>query len=258
MPGTIQSVERAAALVRHLASRHEPVALADLALSVGLAKPTVHGLLRTLVDVGFVEQDDLTGGYRLAPEVLTLGYERIGSDELRSSAINWADALAARTGLAVRLAIVSRGEALVAHHVFRPDAVVDQRLETGSRVPLHATAVGKVLLAFDPSATRGLERVGLEPFTYRTMTDVPALLRHLADVRDQGVAVALEELAPGVAEVAAPVRDRSGHVVAAVGVVGGVEDVCDARHRPRAVVAQEVVAAGRWISRELGHGRGGR
>lgn len=258
MPGTIQSVERAAALVRHLASRREPVALADLALSVGLAKPTVHGLLRTLVDVGFVEQDELTGGYHLAPEVLTLGYQRIGPDELRSSAINWADALAARTGLAVRLAIVARGEALVAHHVFRPDSPHEQRLETGSAVPLHATAVGKVLLAFDPVAARGLERVGLDAFTYRTITAVPTLLRHLADVRDQGVAVALEELAADQGELAAPVRDASGHVVAALGVLGGVEDICDSRHQPRALVVEEVVSAARQISRELGHGRGAR
>jgi DNA-binding IclR family transcriptional regulator len=255
VPGTIQSVERAAALVRQLASRREPVGLADLALSVGLAKPTVHGLLRTLVDVGFVEQDEESGGYRLAAEVLTLGYERVGPDELRSCAINWADALAARTGLAVRLAVLDRGEALIAHHVFRPD-VPGQVLETGRTLPLHASAVGKVLLAFDPAAARGLERRGLEPLTYRTLTEVPSLLRHLADVRDQGWAVALEELAPDAAEVGAPVRDGSGHVVAAVGVLVRVEDQSDAPHRPRSTVVEEVVAAGRAISRELGHGRG--
>ena len=254
MSGSIQSVERAAAILRALAAEAEPASLASVALAVDLPKPTVHGLLATLVDVGFVDRDPASGGYLLGAEMLTLGSERIDPNELRSRALNWTDALAARTGEAVRLAALSEGSALVVHHVFRPDAP-GQTIETGARLPLHATALGKVLLAFDPAAVRCLPPGELPSFTVRTSPDRSTLLRQLADVRDGGWAAAVDEHLPGLAEVAAAVRDRSGAVVAAVGVAGDVDRVCDPTLRPREDVIREVVAAGRSISRELGHGR---
>ena len=254
MSGTIQSVERAAAILRALAVEVEPVALASIALAVDLPKPTTHGLLATLVEVGFVDRDPASGGYLLGADVLTLGSERIDPNELRSRALNWTDALAARTGEAVRLAALSDGSALVVHHVFRPDAP-GQTIETGTRLPLHATAPGKVLLAFDPAAVRSLPRGALDSFTFRTSPDRSSVLRQLADVRDRGWASAVDEHVPGVAEVAAAVRDRIGAVVAAVGVVGDVDRVCDSALRPREDVVREVVAVARSVSRELGHGR---
>lgn len=254
MSGSIQSVERAAAILRALAVEAEPVSLAGIALAVDLPKPTAHGLLATLVEVGFVDRDPASGGYLLGADVLNLGSKRIDPNELRSRALNWTDALAARTGEAVRLAVLSAGSALVVHHVFRPDAP-GQSIETGTRLPLHATAVGKVLLAFDPSAVRSLPRGELDSFTFRTTPDRSTLLRQLADVRDRGWASAVDEHVRGLAGVAAAVRDRNGAVVAAVGVVGDVDRVCDPSLRPREDVVREVVAVGRSISRELGHGR---
>jgi DNA-binding IclR family transcriptional regulator len=254
VPGIIQSVERAAAILRTLAVEVEPVPLASVALAVDLPKATVHGLLRTLVDVGFVDQDPTSGGYLLGADVLTLGSERIDPNELRSRALNWTDALAARTGEAVRLAALSCGSALVVHHVFRTDTP-GQTIETGARLPLHATALGKVLLAFDPAAVRSLPSGALESFTFRTSPDRSTLLRQLADVRDRGWAASVDEHLPGVAEIAAAVRDQHGSVVAAVGVVGDVDRVCDAALRPRDDIVGETVAVGRSISRELGHGR---
>ena len=254
MSGTIQSVERAAAILRALAMEAEPVALSEVALAVDLPKPTTHGLLRTLCSSGLVEQDPSTSGYALSPEVVLVGSQRIDPNELRSRALNWTDALAARTGEAVRLGALSSGSVLVVHHVFRADTP-GQVIETGARLPLHATALGKVLLAFDPSAVRALPGRDLEAHTFRTGTDRSALLRQLADVRDTGWSAAVDEHIAGVAEVAAVVRDRSGYAVAAVGVVGRVDTVCDGRLRPQQQLIDEVLAAGRSISRELGHGR---
>ena len=98
MPGSVQSVERAAAILRLLAEEDEPVGLSQIAAALGLAKGTVHGILRTLEDVGFVEQDQRAGPYRVATEVFRLGWTTAGQNELRSKALNWTDALAARTG----------------------------------------------------------------------------------------------------------------------------------------------------------------
>ncbi len=85
----MQSVERAAAILRLLAEEDEPVGLSQIAAALGLAKGTVHGIIRTLEDVGFVEQDRVSGPYRVATEVFRFGWTRLDANELRSKALNW-------------------------------------------------------------------------------------------------------------------------------------------------------------------------
>lgn len=247
-------MERAAAVLQVLASQNEPMALTQLANALDLAKGTAHGIIRTLVEVGFVDQDRATSLYDVGRGLLTLGSARLDRNELRSLALNWSDALAAHTGEAVLVAVFEGGDAVVAHHVFRPDRTAQKSL-TGSVVVLHASALGKILLAYDPRAARRLPLDAMESLTYRTITDRSRLLRDLANVRDQGYAVAVEEAEPGIASIAAPVRDKDGYVVAAVGVQGRLEAVCDAKLNPRAALTKHVMNAGRSISRELGHGR---
>lgn len=250
----MQSVERAAAILQLLAVEDEPLGLGQVAAALGLAKGTAHGLLRTLQEVGFVEQDAPTGRYRVGAGLLQLGSTRLDLNELRSRALNWTDALAARTGESARVAAFRDGKVVVAHHVFRADSS-RQILQTGAVMSLHASALGKVLLAFDPGAARSIAGQPLESLTYRTVTDRAALTRQLADVRDDGWAASVEEVEPDLASVAAPVRDRGGYVIAAVGISGTVQDVCDARSRPRQRMVAEVLRAARAISREFGHGR---
>lgn len=253
MSGPVQSVERAAAIVQLLASDDEPLGLAQIAAALSLAKTTAHGLLGTLCDVRFVEKDD-DGLYRVGRDLLQIGSTRLDANELRAHALNWTDALAARTGAAARVAMFRDGEAVIAHHVFAIGAQ-HQRLETGRSIPLHATALGKVLLAFDPGAARSVIGAPLPGFTFRTIADRASLLRELADIRDSGRAVSVEECEPDVAAIAAPVRDRGGYVVASIGITGRVDEICDARHRPHQELEHEVVRAARAVSAEFGHGR---
>ncbi len=241
-------------MLRLLADENEPIGLAQIAAVLGLAKGTAHGLLRTLQDVGFIEQTHPTGPYRVTPEIFRLGWARLDLNELRSKALNWTDALAARTGESAKVAAFAGGQAVIAHHVFRADRS-DQVLLTGTAVPLHANALGKVLLAFDPGAARSIVGKDLSSYTFRTIVDRVALQRELAVIRDQGWAGAVEESAAGTSAVAAPIRNGGGYVVAAVGVEGDTARMCDERARPRAALVAHVVRAGRSISRELGHGR---
>lgn len=252
MVASVQSVERAAAMLRLLASESEPLPLGQVATAVGLAKGTAHGLLKTLLTVGFVEQDP-TGRYMLSADLLNLGSVTFDINELRSLTLNWVDTLAARTGEAAGIAAYRNGIVVVAHHVGSrsPNATA---LRTGSTLHLHASAMGKVLLAFDPGAARSIIGRELESLTFRTVTQRSRLLAELAEVRDRGAAVSVEEVDPNSAEFAAPVRDRSGHVVAAVGVDGSVRYLCDDRGRPRQEFIDEVIEVARSISRSLGHG----
>ncbi|MFI5938341.1 IclR family transcriptional regulator [Actinoplanes sp. NPDC051494] len=251
MPGTVQSIERAAAILRMLAGGPGHVGLAEIARSLDLAKGTVHGILRTLQGVGFVEQDRSSGHYQLGAALLHLGTSYLDINELRSRSINWADPLAARSGEAVRIGTVLEGKVLVVHHVFRPDDTF-QTLDIGTLLPLHATALGKVLLAYRvaPGPVPPLER-----FTRRTVDSPAQLATDLAGVRDAGWAADIEEHTVGQAAIASPIRGYGGLVVGAIGVSGLVERLCDTRYRPLPRLVGYVRDAARAISRDLGAAR---
>lgn len=251
MPGPVQSIERAAAILRLLAQGSGRLGLSEIANSLGLARGTAHGILRTLQLVGFVEQDEATGKYQLGAALLHLGTSYLDVNELRSRAINWADALAARSGEAVRIGTHLQGRLLVVHHVFRPDDTL-QTLDVGVLLPMHATAMGKVLLAYDANAAAAVHNGDLEQFSRRTIRTSKELTRALTGIREVGWAADVEEITMGEASVAAPIRGYGGLVVGAMGISGPVERVCDPHHRPRSDLVTFVRDAARAVSRDLG------
>jgi DNA-binding IclR family transcriptional regulator len=253
MPGTIQSIERAAAVLRLLGGAGRPLALAEVAAPLDLPRPTVHGILRTLRDVGFVEQDRDTGRYSLGTGLRRLngGWDR---HELRSRAMNWADSLAGSAGQEVLLGMPAASGVEVVHHVFRPDGS-PQRLRTGQVLPLHATAVGKCLLAFAPVAVPPPHQLDLHRYTGRTATTVGALVEHLAASRHRGWAGERGEHQAGVGGVAAPVRTGGGLVVGALGVEGPVEELFGSGGLPAPRLVDQLANAAREISTGLGVAR---
>ncbi|MBS2965084.1 IclR family transcriptional regulator [Actinocrinis puniceicyclus] len=254
MPGPVQSIERAAAILRLLARGSGRLGVGEIATSLGLAKGTAHGILRTLQGVGFVEQDRASGKYQLGATLLHLGTSYLDVNDLRSRAINWADALAARSGEAVRIGTPLDGKVLVVHHVFRPDDSL-QTLDVGSLLPLHATALGKVLLAYDADVASQLKDDDLAWFTRRTLVTAEALSRSVARVRELGWAAEVEEFATGLASIAAPIRGYGGLVVGAISIAGAVERVCPVARRADPGLVAFVQNAARAISRDLGAGR---
>lgn len=242
VPGTVQSIERAAAILQVVAASGGTLGVTDIAEAVGLAKTTAHSLLRTLLHVGFVEQDRATGHYAVGAGLLRLG-SHLDVNELRARSSNWADALAARSGQAVRLVtLAGDDEVVVVHHVFRPDDSA-QVLDVGSTLPARSTALGRVLLAHS-----------LGRRAPRTAAGVAAA--DLAEVRARGWAVERGEHQPGRGCIAAPVRAHGGLVVAALGINGPVSSLFDGRGAPRGLLVGMVADAAAGVSRELGAGGG--
>lgn len=250
MPGNIQSIERAAAILRLLSGRTRRLGVVDIAGELGLPKGTVHGLLRTLQVVGFVEQDAESGKYQLGATLLHMGSSYLDGNELRTRALNWSDSLASRTQEAVRIGTLHELQVLIVHHVFRPDNSL-QSLDVGSLLPAHATALGKVLLAHHPYATAELAKTEMAAYTESTITDAARLARELARVRNQGWGSDIGELAPGQVSYAAPIIDRQGVTVGAMGIFGPPERLLAAR-QPRGDLLAYVREAARAVSRELG------
>jgi len=204
VPGRIQSIERAAAILRLLSGRNRRIGVVELAAQLGLPKATVHGILRTLRDVGFVEQDPESGKYQLGAALLHMGSSYLDGNELRTRALNWSDALASRSHESVRIGTLHEGRVLIVHHVFRPDDS-RQALEVGALLPAHATAIGKALLSEMEYLAGELE---LTRFTSHTLTSLEELRPALAQIRERGWAADLQELVDGEVSIAAVIKDR--------------------------------------------------
>ncbi len=246
---SIQSLDRATAILKALASGPRRLGVSELAERLGLARPTVHGLLQTLQAHGFVEQDPYSDKYQLGPGLLQLGYSYLDLNELRARAIGHADHLATRTGAAVRVGVMHGSSVVVVHHVFRPDATFGVP-EVGIQLPLHASALGKAILAFSPAQM--VDDVLAEPLprlTKQTLDDIE-LRRELGVIRDSGIATERDEAVLGESSAAAPIFDHGGQAVGAIGVVDSTERIF-----PRGIargIGAAVSEAARGVSRELG------
>jgi DNA-binding IclR family transcriptional regulator len=248
-PPMIRSVDRAARILKVLASgRH--LGVTDIAKRLQIPAPTVHGLLRTLHAHGFVEQDRALDKYKLGAGLLYLGSSYLDVNDLRARAIHHAAGLAGRANAAVRVGVLLQDEVLVIHHAFRPDHTL-QVPEVGMKLPAHASALGKAMLAFgDPERVDDLLADERSPLTNRTL-DAAALRAQLAEVVDTGVAFEREEAVLGESSLAAPIFDEGARVVGAIAVVGDSATLLP-RGRPRTSTVTALIGAARGVSRDLG------
>lgn len=247
--GTIQSVDRAARILKLLASGPRRLGVSQLADHLGLQRPTVHGLLQTLQAHGFVEQDRDSDKYQLAAGLLHLGTSYLDHNELRARSLVHAERLASEVGESVRVGVMHGSSVVVVHHVFRPDAAF-QVLEVGAQLPAHASALGKAMLAWaEPEVVAELTAEPLPRLTQKTLA-AAGLREELETVRERGVARERDEAVLGESSLAAPIFDHAGHAVGAIGVVGDTPRLLPRGPAKRVVTA--VTEAARSISRELG------
>lgn len=249
---TIQSVDRAARILKVLASGPRRLGVSEIADRLGLTRPTVHGLLQTLQAHGFVEQDRDSDKYQLGAGLLQLGNSYLDLNELRARALVHSERLATRADAAVRVGVMHGANVVVVHHVFRPDTTL-QILEVGAELPLHASALGKAMLAFLPAdSVTDLLAEPLPRLTSRTLSP-RALREQLQEVRERGYARERDEAVLGESSIASPIFDHSGHAVGAIAIVGDTERIMS-RGAAKPLVSA-VAEAARGVSRELGANR---
>jgi DNA-binding IclR family transcriptional regulator len=246
----IQSVDRALRILTALQGARR-LSLTEIAARLELPPSTVHGIVRTLVAHRMVVQEVDSSRYRLGPAVLRLGNVYLDTLELRSTVVTWAEELARRTGLAVRTGVLLLDDVVIIHHQPRPDGS-RQMPEVGIVIPAHASALGKAILAYEPTAAA--DALG-HPSAHRSMTgetvtDPDELRAQLAEIRPAGIATEVEEAVLGECGLAAPVFEATGAVAGAVGVV------VPANEWPvDPAVLDAVRGTARAVSRELGSAR---
>ncbi|OJY40884.1 MAG: hypothetical protein BGP08_13030 [Rhizobiales bacterium 64-17] len=223
----IQSVVMTGQIIEALAAAGQPMRLTALANQLGEAKAKMHRHLSTLKHLGFVDQDAQTECYRLGPKLVHIGQAAIDQFDLRRLAEPYMVRLRDLTHQTIVLSMPASGDAIVNAVVDSPNLVtISVRL--GYRLPAHASAQGRVTLAFTPSATqqRILARK-LQSFTPHTITDVPALRQRLARIREQLYDVSMDETLLGISAVAAPILNFDNELVGAIAVVGTTQYVHD-------------------------------
>ncbi|MFS8498989.1 MAG: IclR family transcriptional regulator [Micromonosporaceae bacterium] len=250
--GNNQSVERALSVLRALAAGRSEMRVSDVAKVTGLGLSTASRLLATLEAAGFVDRDPVSGLYRLGLDMVSLGGAVLNAHPVHREARQIAQNLAAELGLGANVA-VRRGDRLFYLLNFEGRHAPRAFVLAGQYNPLHATGLGKSLLTglTDEQRRELLPEAALHAYTANTITSHERLDEEVARTLAQGYATEVEELALGRACVAAPIRDGSGAVVAALSVSGPLSAI-DLPAR-EAELSRAVIEAADLISIGLGY-----
>jgi DNA-binding IclR family transcriptional regulator len=248
-PGT-QAVARAIGLLKVFSDAQPEWGLSELAQVTRLNKTTAFRLLAALEAEGLVMRNPLSGGYRLGVELVALGGCAMRSNPLRAMSRPVLESLAQECDEAATLEVLAGSHVLIVDEVSSRHPM-GMSQDVGSRLPAHATATGKVLLAhMDADALAAALRLPLAQLTEATVTDPVRLRAQLEQIRRQGYAITSGELEPGFVAVAAPVYERDRQVAAAISI-GGASLRLTPERLPE--VAALVQMAARQISRQLGY-----
>jgi len=217
--GTVASVQRAA-LILHMFLGRRSVAVTEVAQRLGVANSTAHRLLRSLCATNLLQQNPYTGRYELSLLIYKLGNLAVTYSDLYQRSLVPLEKLHRATGEGCHVAVPDLPEVV---YFERRDSDLTMRFLTrmGARAPANCTSTGKVLLAFapEPLLTEVLAS-GLVSLTDRSITDGLRLREELSRIRSRGYAESYGEMELGTTSLAAPIRDGSGQVVAALGLAG--------------------------------------
>jgi DNA-binding IclR family transcriptional regulator len=213
------AVPKALRVLEAIAARKRPLSIAEIAAALDMPQPTAHRIVGMLERLGFVGREPgrrrVVEGARLVS--LGLGVlQAAASDGARHAVLA---ALAKKTGESCNLGVMAGGNVVYIDRV-ESHWPLGLRFETGSRVPLHCTAIGKLLLSELPEDAVEAELAGaaLTRYTDTTLTDVRRLRAELARIRRQGYSTDNQEFMSGVVCIAVPVSARNGGVCAALAI----------------------------------------
>ena len=245
----VQSLGRAFGILEEVARHREGINLADLSKRVGLHNSTTFHLVRTMVSLGYIRQEK-DKRYRVGRPLFALAASSLDEIEMVNLATPILEELSRETGESGHFAVRMGDSVVVVARTSGPGAfqLTDR---VGVVRPAHCTALGKVILAAlrPDQLQRFVERVELKSSTEKSITEIPALMREIEEVRRSGIAFDDGEFNLEVRCVAVPVRDFTGNVVGALGISGPVWRLTIQALQSRSKIVQ---AAADRLSREFG------
>lgn len=219
------SLVRGLQILKMFTAETPTLSLAEIANNLGVSRTTPFRLLYTLQAMEYLRQVENTKRYELTPKVLELGFTYLNTVQLPEIAKPYLEKLRDETGASAHIGILDRREVVYISRV-AARGVSTVNVTIGSRLPAHATAIGKSLLAFQSKEKLNEILFGteLQPFTAQTKTQILELQQELNDIRKQGYAVSNEEFESGIHSIAAPIFDREGAAIAAVNIAAPVSE----------------------------------
>lgn len=215
--GTRTVTGRALSVLDTFDVSHRRQSLAAISRRSGLPLTTVHRLVHELEKHhALVRGSD--GDYEIGDKIWRLGILASVHSDLREIALPYMEDVYGHAHDSVQIAVLDGLRCLVVERI-AGTRTLTTRSRPGSRLPLHATAVGKVLLAFGDDELKDAVCNSLERFTDNTITDETILRSQLKTIHARGYAESDEELDAGAVSVAVPLRGKGGKVIAALGVV---------------------------------------
>ncbi len=217
----IQSVDRALDILSLFSATRPRLGITEMSRLQGLPKPTVHGLVRTLVKRGFLTQDPETRKYSLGLKIYELGIMLCGALKVNQLGSGPADRLVKRFELTARIAMWDQNSVLVTATLYPHwQRVPFQQL--GPRVPAYCTAIGKAILAYLPAQELKtyLRENHFHPYTTNTLTTRKTLAEDLRQTRIRGYSVDREEFMMGLACIGVPIFDHTGRPAGSLSLSG--------------------------------------
>ncbi|SNR56806.1 IclR family transcriptional regulator [Actinomadura mexicana] len=241
----IQSVSRALAILELFNERRPELTTSEIASLTGLNRATAYRFCQTLLSLGYLEEIQ-SRTFRPGLKAISLARAALSSRELPEMARPHLQRLRESTGETVNMALLSGAEVVYVARLLNDDLLA-LRLFVGSRLPVHATSLGRAILAFLPPEE--IEQIlgdrALEAVTQYTITDRDKLTQELDRIRSRGYSLNDEEMVLGIRGVGAPVFNASGRPIAAINVsIARPLDKAELRD----VIAPQVVETARTIS----------
>lgn len=221
------SIARAFAVLGTFDSSHRRQRLSGIARKCDLPLTTVHRIVGDLVAQGALMRTS-DGSYEVGSKMWNLGILASLHADLRELALPYMEDIYQVSDSAVQIAVLDGIRCLIVERI-AGSRTLEVISKPGARLPLHASGVGKVLLAFGNPELQEAALKNLDPHTPKTITSVTEMQRQMLAIQNQGYAISVEELTVGAASVAVPIRGRGNRVIAALGIVSPVKTIDSAQ-----------------------------
>lgn len=225
---TVQSVKRAMMILECFTGPLKEMGITELANAMELSKSTLFGLVNTLLNEGYLEQNPENKKYRLGLKLFEMGSLVQRRMDIRQITRPYLEILSNRFCLTVHMAVYSSGEVVYIDKMDVPDAIIIYS-QIGKRAPLHCTGIGKAILSYLPEAEIELllQRKFLTKHTEHTIIEPEQLREELNRAHFSGFAVDNEEIEIGLRCVAAPIFDFQGRPIAALSISGAASQMTE-------------------------------
>lgn len=247
---TLSSLRNALLVLKCFSMEEPEKGITEIAQMLDLSKSTVHRVMTTLADEGFVRKDETTHRYRLGLSVVSLGGILMSNLEIYREGQHLLEELADRFDESVHLAV------LEGYHTVYVSKIESKHPITilthiGRKNPSHCTSSGKVILAYQkPELIEHVIELGLTAYTSATITNPDEFRKQLQMIREKGFCISENELREGVASVAVPIRDYTREVIGAVNIVGPTQRFTAQKIQ---LFTKQLVSVGKEISNRLGY-----